>query len=86
MRATDGLSGKSHSVSLGPGGAIIKPPPLLPPAIDEASATGENPCVHQSSMGGRPAANGGSAPTVDRSADACPHKSEWQAEVAGLTA
>ena len=64
MRATDGLSGKSHSVSLGPGGAIIKPPPLLPPAIDEASATGENPCVHQSSMGGRPAANGGSAPTV----------------------
>lgn len=51
MRATDGLSGKSHSVSLGPGGAMIKPPPLLPSAINKASATGDNPCVHQSSVG-----------------------------------
>ncbi len=39
---------------------MIKPPPLLPSAINKASATGENPCVHQSSMGGRSAANGGS--------------------------
>lgn len=51
VRATDGLSGKSHSVSLGPGGAIIKPPPLLPSAINQASATGDNPCVHKSSVG-----------------------------------
>ena len=37
-------------------------------------------------MGGRMAANGDSVPIVGRSADACPYKSEKQAEVAGLTA
>ena len=30
---------------------MIKPPPLLPSAINKASATGDNPCVHQSSVG-----------------------------------
>lgn len=37
-------------------------------------------------MGGRMVADGGNAPTVGRSADACPCESEKQAEVAGLTA
>ena len=49
-------------------------------------ATGEIPCVHQSSIGWEDGVECRLAPIGGWSAEACPHGSEKQAEVAGHTA
>lgn len=67
-------------------GSITLPPTFLPSAINQASATGENPCVHQSTIGWEVGGKWLLAPIGERSADACSYKSEKQAEVSGLTA
>jgi len=57
--------------------------PLCPIGRTMASATGETPCVHQSTIGWEDGGEWRLAPIGGRSADAWPYESEKQAEVSG---
>lgn len=57
-------------------GSITQPPTSVPSANNEASAIGENLCVHQSSIGWEERGSRQLAPTGGRSEDACPYESE----------
>lgn len=57
-------------------GSIHQPTSLLPSATNKASATGETPCVHQSTAGWEVGCEWRFAPIGGRRADVCPYKLE----------